>query len=524
MHMSLASVLGESALRYGTRTAIVDNGERISYATLWRQARQYATALSDLGIQPGSTVALMLPTSSDFPRAYFGALALGAVVVPVNILLTAGEVEFVLRDSGAEALIACESVLDVAVPAAHAAGTNLYTIRGDAARPGTDGGLARLDLLADLAEPLPSAVPRRPDDAAVVLYTSGTTGKPKGAVLTHLNMTMNATVVAFEAVPLLPDDRVLCCLPLFHTFGQSVTMNASLRRGATVVLMSRFRGAEALDLMAEEGVTVFQGVPTMYMALLDAASRREQVPELRFCLSGGASIPVAVLERVERTFSTTVLEGYGLSETSPVATYNQPALGVRPGTVGHPIWGMETEIARSEVEDHIELLPQGEVGEVVIRGHGVFKEYLNRPEATAAALVDGWFRTGDIGCKDADGFLSIVDRKKDMIIRGGYNVYPREIEEVLSRHPDIAQVAVVGAPHETHGEEIRAVVVARRAGLTAEEIVAWSRERLGRYKYPRVVDFTDSLPLGPTGKILKRELTGSAAGPGAVALRDALRT
>jgi long-chain acyl-CoA synthetase len=512
MHMSLAAVLGESAVRYGNRTAIVENDEQISYATLWRQARAYATALGDLGVEPGFTVALMLPTSSDFIRSYFGALALGAVVVPVNILLTAEEVEFVLRDSGASALVADESVLDVAVSASNAAGTDLFTVGGGATRPGTDGGRARLDLLAGLAEPIPTAVLRRPDHAAVVLYTSGTTGKPKGAVLTHSNMLMNATIMAFDAIDLRSDDRVLCCLPLFHTFGQSVTMNATLRRGATLVLMSRFRGDGALDLMAEQDVTVFQGVPTMYMALLDAAAGRDVVHKLRFCLSGGAPIPVAVLEQVERTFSTTVLEGYGLSETSPVVTFNQPAHGVRHGTVGHPIWGVETQIARSEVEDRIELLPAGEVGEVVVRGHGVFKGYLNRPESTAAALVDGWFRTGDIGCRDADGFLSIVDRKKDMIIRGGYNVYPREIEEVLSRHPDIARVAVVGSPHRTHGEEIRAVVVARRAELTAEEVVAWSRDRLGRYKYPRIIDFTDSLPLGPTGKILKRELTASAGG------------
>jgi long-chain acyl-CoA synthetase len=284
MHMSLAAVLGESAVRYGNRTAIVENDEQISYATLWRQARAYATALGDLGVEPGFTVALMLPTSSDFIRSYFGALALGAVVVPVNILLTAEEVEFVLRDSGASALVADESVLDVAVSASNAAGTDLFTVGGGATRPGTDGGRARLDLLAGLAEPIPTAVLRRPDHAAVVLYTSGTTGKPKGAVLTHSNMLMNATIMAFDAIDLRSDDRVLCCLPLFHTFGQSVTMNATLRRGATLVLMSRFRGDGALDLMAEQDVTVFQGVPTMYMALLDAAAGRDVVHKLRFCL------------------------------------------------------------------------------------------------------------------------------------------------------------------------------------------------------------------------------------------------
>ncbi|MGW4206103.1 long-chain-fatty-acid--CoA ligase [Streptomyces sp. NPDC004726] len=529
MHLTLAAVLSESAKRYPARTAAVCGDDRLSYAQLWHRAGQYAAALRGSGVGAGDRVALMLPNTLQFPMAYFGVLALGATVVPVNILLTPEEVAYVLKDSGARTLVADDTTVRTAAPAAQATGVSLLTVPGatmpsdtvpgatvpgacaDGMPPaGPDGaapaGPARLDLLAGGAPALTAPEPCRPDDAAVILYTSGTTGRPKGAVLTHLNMVMNATVTAFDTIPLEPDDIVLCCLPLYHSFGQTVTMNASLRRGAAVVLMPRFTGPAALETMIREKVTVFQGVPTMYLALLDTATDREHGLKLRFCLSGGAALAVAVLERVGREFETDVYEGYGLSETSPVATFAQRAFGVRAGTVGHPVWGTEAEIARADVADRIELLGPGEAGEIVIRGHHVFKEYLGRPEATAEAVVDGWFRTGDIGVKDTDGFVSIVDRKKDMILRGGYNVYPREIEEVLARHPGVAQVAVVGKPHATLGEEIYAYVVPRSASTRAEDITAWSRERLARYKYPRFVELVDSLPLGPTGKILKREL------------------
>jgi long-chain acyl-CoA synthetase len=231
------------------------------------------------------------------------------------------------------------------------------------------------------------------------------------------------------------------------------------------------------------------------------------------CVSGGASLPVAVLEKFADVFHAQIYEGYGLSETSPTATTNQPAFGTRAGTIGHPIWGVEVEIARPEVEERIEFLPDGELGEIVIRGHNVFAGYLNRPEETAAALVDGWFRSGDLGTKDAEGFITIVDRKKDLVIRSGFNVYPREIEEVLARHPAVAQVAVIGVPDATHGEEIMAVVVTDRSiAISADDLIAWSKERLGRHKYPRQVRFVDELPLGPSMKVLKRELRKTFSG------------
>jgi long-chain acyl-CoA synthetase len=283
-------------------------------------------------------------------------------------------------------------------------------------------------------------------------------------------------------------------------------MNGTFRTGGTLVLLARFTGEAAIALMVSENVDVFHAVPTMYVGLLEAAGAAQRLPRLRLCVSGGAALPMAVLERFNATFDAEVLEGYGLSETSPVATMNQPHFGTRAGTVGHPIWGVDVEIARADVDDRIELLPTGELGEIVIRGHNVFAGYLNRPEDTAAALVDGWFRSGDLGRKDADGFVSIVDRKKDLVIRGGFNVYPREVEEVLLRHPGVGQVAVIGVPDDTLGEEVCAVVVAAGDGVDADALIAWSGEHLGRHKYPRQVRFVDALPLGPSHKVLKREL------------------
>jgi long-chain acyl-CoA synthetase len=352
----------------------------------------------------------------------------------------------------------------------------------------------------------------------VILYTSGTTGKPKGAVLSHLNLVLNAQLSAVDVVRISPDDVLLGCLPLFHSFGQTCAMNAGFYAGATLVLMPRFDGAAALDLLHEHGVTVFMGVPTMYLGLLDAVNKGGRPAPLRRAISGGASLPVAVIDSMKEVFGADIYEGYGLSETSPVATFNQEIFGRRPGSVGHPIWGVEVAVARADVEDRVEMLPQGEVGEIVIRGHAVMKGYHGKPEATAAALVDGWFRSGDLGRIDEDGFVFIVDRKKDMVLRGGYNVYPREVEEALARHPAVAQVAVIGVPSQTYGEEICAVVrlseesSARPQEEVVDEIRSWSREHLAAYKYPRVVKVVEDFPLGPSGKVLKRELVGRFGG------------
>jgi long-chain acyl-CoA synthetase len=495
MSLALASILAEAALRHRSRTAIVCGEERLTYGALWLDALRYAAFLKRSGIAAGDRVALLIPNIPDFPRAYFGALAAGAAVVPVHALLTAEEIAYVLADSGAKLIVAAAELLPRAQAGARLAGISCIgaTVPGD--------------------EPESSYLQRAIDDEAVILYTSGTTGKPKRAVLTQANLALNATIAAFDLFGARAEDVFLGALPLFHSFGQTSVMNCAFRVGACVVLMPRFDGAAALDLMVRENVTVFEGVPTMYIALLDAAAKDTRRPPLRLCASGGAPLPISVLEKFEATFATLVYEGYGLSETSPIASFNQRDLGRKPGTVGRGIWGVDLEIAASAIEDRIELLPPGEIGEVVIRGHCVFKGYLNDPCATRAAIVDGWLRSGDLGTKDEDGFITIVDRKKDMILRGGFSVYPREVEEVLMHHPGVKQVAVVGIPHETLGEEIVAVIVRQTgADLTEAAIVAWSQEHLARHKYPRHVRFVDAMPLGPSGKVLKRELRASACG------------
>jgi long-chain acyl-CoA synthetase len=426
--------------------------------------------------------------------------------VPVHALLKAEEIEYVLRDSGATALVCAAPLLGEGAKGAELAGVRVLSVMEP-----EDAGTLRLDVAAGTAVPVDAYVPREPGDTAVVLYTSGTTGKPKGAQITHLNVTMNVAASAQHSFDIEASDVVLGCLPLFHTFGQTCCMNTAFYLGACVVLLPRFDGARALELLVDERCTVFMGVPTMYIALLQAAKESDARPRLKRATSGGAALPVAVLEQFEQVFGTPVLEGYGLTETSPVATFNQIGFPPKPGTVGKAIWGVEVAIARAEVDEAVELLPVGELGEVVVRGHNVFAGYLNQPEETAKAIVDGWFRTGDLGTLDAEGYLTIVDRKKDMILRGGYNVYPRDVEEVMLRHPAVGQVAVIGLPHPTHGEEVTAVVVrsgeaeASSADLEAD-IVAWTKERLAAYKYPRSVVFADALPLGPSGKVLKREL------------------
>lgn len=488
--LSLASILAESAMRHPDRTALVAGQERIGYARLWQEARRYAARLRSMGVGPGDRVAILVLNTPDFPRAYYGVLALGAVVVPVHALLTPEEIAFILSDSGAKVLICGGPLVPAGTAGAAAAGVPVFEAQ----------------LPPDA--PIGALIEREPGDDAVILYTSGTTGRPKGAVLSQNNIILNASVCVNDLFYVVRDDIFLAALPLFHAFGQTVVMNAAFRAGACVLLMPRFDGAAALDMMIEQRVTVFAGVPTMYIALLEAAKARTERPQLRVSVAGGSSLPLVVLEAFEASFGVPIYEGYGLSETSPVASFNQQDFGRKPGTVGRGIWGVDVDVANAELEDRIELLAPEELGEIVIRGHCVFKGYLNNPQATHAAIVDGWFRSGDLGTKDMDGFITIVDRKKDMILRGGYNVYPREVEEVLMRHPAVKQVAVIGIPHETHGEEVVAVIVRSDEGIevTDETIIAWSQEHLARYKYPRYVHFIEAMPLGPSGKVLKREL------------------
>ncbi|GII79911.1 long-chain-fatty-acid--CoA ligase [Sphaerisporangium rufum] len=510
--LNLSVVLEDSARECPDRTALVLGDLRMSYALVDSLACQVAHLLASQGIGRGDTVALACPNLPYFPFVYYGILKAGAAVVPLNVLLQPQEIAYHLRDSGATTLFCFEGTADLPLGERGLAGFREATGGTDgffllpATPMATESGIEGVPTLwAALAgRPGEFETARTgPDDTAVILYTSGTTGRPKGAELSHQNMLMNA-IVSDEMFPRAGEDVFLATLPLFHSFGQTVIMNVGFRRRAALALVPRFEPGAALALMRQEKVTLFAGVPTMYWALLTAVRAGGEVPPtLRTAVSGGASLPVEVLKDVERTFGVTVLEGYGLSETSPVASFNQPGRPTKAGTVGTPIWGVEMRL----VDADWKTVPGEGPGEIAIRGHNIMKGYRGRPEATAEVMRDGWFRTGDIATRDADGYYSIVDRAKDMIIRGGFNVYPREVEEVLMTHEAVSLAAVVGVPHESLGEEVKAYVIRTPgATVTEPELVAWCRDAMAAFKYPRVVEFRDGFPMTASGKILKREL------------------
>ena len=525
--LNLAIVLEDSAREHPNRDAVVCGRTRLSYAQVDAAASRVASGLIARGIQPGDRVALTCPNMPSFPIVYYGILKAGAVVVPLNILLTEREIAYHLADSGARAYFCFEGTRDLATGQAGAGAfaaapgcEQFVLITADSRATSPEPGI---ETIAEFSHRQPDSVrsaPTAETDTAVILYTSGTTGQAKGAELTHSNMVQNA-LLAGRLFGTHPHDVHLVALPLFHSFGQSVQLNAGFAGGATVVLLPRFSANQALDVMQHEHVTFFAGVPTMYHALLGCQDAGRTGPPrgiastLRIAVSGGAPLPAELLRRFEERFGVPILEGYGLSETSPIATFNRIGRPRRPGSVGLPAWGIEVRVL---AEGGAEAAT-GDPGEVMIRGHNVMKGYLGRPAATAEAIdADGWFRTGDIGRRDEDGYLYIVDRKKDMIIRGGFNVYPRELEEVLLTHPAVSQAAVIGVPHDVHGEEVKAIVVlAPGVSVTEPELVAWCKQTMAAYKYPRIVEFAAALPMTATGKILKRELAAAAQDIGALA-------
>lgn len=506
--VSVASILAESAARFPRATALIVDREEITYKQLWDQTRAYAGALRARGIGPDDPVAILIPNVADFPRVYYAVLALGGIVVPVHALLKAREIEHMLQDSGARLLICAAPLMPEGTQGAAQAGVDVLSVMAtDAAED-----FVRLEDEADAATPIDTYAPRRPTDTATILYTSGTTGTPKGALGTHFALLEQVNTLLLGTFDMRPSDIVFGGLPLFHSFGQTCVLNTAFRAGATIVLVPKFTGKAALELLNEHRVDIFFGVPTMYIALLEAAKTNDERPHLRYGISGGASLPAAVMDKFRDIFGVEIHEGYGLTETSPVAAFNDVGRTPQPGSIGTPIWGVDIEIARPEIADAIELLPRGELGELVIRGHNLMKGYLNRPDATAEAIVEGWFRTGDLGTKDENGYLRILDRKKDLIIRNGYNVYPREVEEILCQHPDVISAAVFGIADEVHGQEVAAaVVLTSGSGLTAEILIEFARERMAAYKYPRRIEPVPELPIGPSGKILKRELSARFA-------------
>jgi long-chain acyl-CoA synthetase len=493
MSENLALNLIDSAQRGAELPAVRLDDAVLSYGALADLTAQMAGLLREHGIQPGDRVGIMLPNVPQFAVAYYGVLRAGGIVVPMNVLLKRREVAFYLTDPGARVVLAWHEFADEARAGAEEAGAECIVVA-----PG------EFEQLLAIAPPVREIAAKVGSDTAVILYTSGTTGRPKGAELTHANLRRNVEVMT-EIFSIGTEDVILGALPLFHAFGQTCALNASLAAGGCLSLIPRFDAGKALEIIERDRVNVFEGVPTMYSALLARSDAAEHdVSSLRLCVSGGAALPVEVLRAFERTFDCVVLEGYGLSETSPVASFNHPDRERKPGSIGTPIDGVEMK-AVNEAGDEV---PAGDVGEIVIRGHNVMKSYWQRPDATAEAIsADGWFRSGDLGRIDEDGYFFIVDRKKELIIRGGYNVYPREIEEVLYEHPAVHECAVIGIPHASLGEEVGAAVALKPwAAATAEELRAFVKSQVAAYKYPRHLWLVDALPKGATGKILKREI------------------
>jgi long-chain acyl-CoA synthetase len=489
---NFAEELSAAAADAADQPAVKLDDVVLTYGVLDGAVARAAGMLRAKGVEPGDAVGLQMPNVPYFPIVYFGALRLGAVVVPMNPLLKGREVDYHMSDSGAKVMVAWHDFAAAAQEGSDAAGAEAVI-----AKPG------EFEQLLGGAEPVEDVVDRADDDAAVIIYTSGTTGTPKGAMLIHSNLASGAET-ARDLVDAGPDSVGLATLPLFHVFGMNSVMNMALRARGLLTLLPRFEPGKALEIIQRDHVTSFAGVPTMYSALLHHPERENyDVSSLDLCVSGGSAMPVELLNGFDEAFGAKVLEGYGLSETTGMGSFNTPDRERKPGSIGVPIGGTEMKV----VDDDDNEVPQGERGEIVMRGPFVMKEYWNKADATTEVMQNGWFHTGDIATVDEDGYFFIVDRKKELVIRGGYNVYPREIEEVLYTHPAIREAAVLGAPHDELGEEVAAAVVLKDgAEATPEEIRDYVKQRVAAYKYPRKVWIADDLPKTSTGKILKREI------------------
>ncbi len=518
--LNLALVIEQHARLTPEKEAVVFADTRMSYGTLNSFANKVAQSLKEMGIGHGDKVALSCPNLPYFPIVYYGILKAGAAVVPLNVLFKPREIAYHLEDSDAKAVFVFEGTEELPLAQMVAKGfdevdscEHLVVMCAEPTDPSPIEGHRTLTQISFDKPDEFETFPTKPDDTAAILYTSGTTGTPKGAVLTHMNIFLNAIVAFNLHIPGLDytdgfQKTCLITLPLFHTTGQTAQMNAQMFAGHRIVLIPRFEPQTTLDAFKNENVNFWTGVPTMYWAILKYVEENsidvsEYKDSLAILSSGGAPMPVEVMKKFEELFECTILEGYGLSETSPIATFNHPQVGGKPGTVGQAVFGVDVKC----VDDKDKEVPRGERGEVVMRGHNIMKGYYKRPKVTAEAFKNGWFHSGDIGIMDENGVLSIVDRKKEMILRGGYNIYPRELEEVIMTHPAVSLVAVIGVPDDKMGEEVKAFVVKNQgAELTEEEFLAWCKEQFANYKYPRQVEFRDELPVGGTGKILKRAL------------------
>jgi long-chain acyl-CoA synthetase len=493
MSRNLATVLTDTAAEHPDSIAIKLDDTELSYEFLDGGSAHVAGLLKSKGVEPGDRVGIMLPNVPYFPVIYYGILRAGAVVVPMNPLLKGREVEFYLTDPESKVLFAWHDFAEPAEKGAADTDAELILVK-----PG------EFEDIVGSAEAVTEVAERDGDDTAVILYTSGTTGTPKGAELTHDNLLSNVETILESLIEIQPDDVVLGALPFFHSFGQTCGLNSCMKAGGQLTLIPRFDPDKALEIIQRDKVTIFEGVPTMYVGMLHADSADSADTScLRLCVSGGSAMPGEVLRAFEEKFGCKILEGYGLSETSPVASFNHPDRERKVGSIGTPIAGVEMRVVDDEGND----VEQGEVGEIAIKGPNVMKGYWRKDDATAETIKDGWFHTGDMAKVDDEGYFFIVDRKKELIIRGGYNVYPREVEEALYEHPAVQEAAVIGVPDDKMGEEVGAAVVLKQGeDVSAEELRDFVKEEVASYKYPRKIWFVDELPKGPTGKILKREV------------------
>jgi len=511
--LNLSVILENSARQYPTKAAFTFMDTTLNFAQINGAANQVANGLRAKGIQPGDKVALSSFNLPYFPIIYFGILKAGATCVPLSVLLKKDEIAYHLQDSDAKAYFCFVGNADLPMGQMGHAGfkeapncEHFFMIMPKPEMPSSIEGTATLGSLMAGQSPVCETAQTDPNDTAVIIYTSGTTGRPKGAELSHSNLMMNC-VVAADLGKVSSEDNVLIVLPLFHIFAMTCCMNAGIYKGASAVLLPRFDAEAVFGLMQKHDISVFAGVPTMYWGLVNYKEDKFDYDKisknLKVCMAGGASLPVQVLHDFENRFKVDILEGYGMSEGSPIVTFNHMGEERVAGSIGRPVWGVEVKLMGEDGKE----VPTGEKGELWYRGHNVMKGYYKRPEANAKTITDGWLHSGDVAVKDDKGKFYIVDRTKDMIIRGGLNVYPREVEEVMIKHEAVSLVAVTGIPDPKMGEEIKAyVVLADGASATPAELIAYTKGNLAAYKYPRQVEFIDALPMSATGKILKKEL------------------
>lgn len=508
MSFNLSVVIREPARSNPDKVAIIADDRRLSYAQLDHASNILAGNLASNGIEPGDAVGLQLPNIPEFVVAFYGILKAGAVAIPMNILNKAPEVAYFLKDAGAKALITSADFAEEGARGAELADVRKVYVQGDGAKVTTRLTLQRFAELLEPVEGLAPYVQRDPGDTAVLLYTSGTTGQPKGVELTHFQLFMNARAHV-EGYEMSSDTVNIAVMPLFHTLGLSGILNATLSEGGTVVLIKRFDAVKMYEAIQNHKATLIHGVPTMYHELLHHPRAKEfDTSSLKVCGSAGSALASELLDRIQREFGVVVLEAYGLTESGPIATMNRRGRS-KPYSIGTPVWGVEVQIW----DEKLQRMPPGRenIGEFVIRGHNTMRGYLNKPQATEDAFLGGWLHTGDLGYQDEDGFFFIVDRKKEMIIRGGYNVYPREIEEVLYKHPAVAEAAVIGIPNEKLGEEVKAYVTMKSgASITPKELIEFVKSQVAAYKYPRFLEIIETLPKSATGKIMKKMLKAPA--------------